>query len=336
MPKEKTIDRAVRIIQSSADIEPHVVLRVCNELGRNVIPHEQLYAREWAALIKHTRHVRRSLTGNRHQWNVDAAPLYAEYVGLMDAVLARIQAAQLTYASIEQCTNAARQRAADKGLIGQMTKLRGPTVVPYTLPEYAQCNKQWPTWIPPRVIADFLLRLEAHYALKGLKGSVGKRLRPFTTVADCKAVDERAKNLSTALRRMRSLYVIGGNDKAYAHRGDTPYKALMLTAMRQAERTLERIQSELRSGVRPYWDSQVPVDWRALCEPAMRQRLRDADKHPENLTLDGLGDYYAAPRDGGADESDRSAEVCALLEEVGLPSGQDDDDDAFWHLGETR
>jgi hypothetical protein len=160
------------------------------------------------------------------------------------------------------------------------------------------CNGSWQSWIPPHLIVELLKAQDLAYTMRGAEPSRGKRAYLFVSATLKAKVDKQIKQAYSVLENVRRITRSDMNTSPAKAYGTTPFRALMLCAVRQAELNLGEIERELKRGTRPYWQAAIPVNWRALLEPEMRARLRDADANPQAVDTSGLTSFYKPPEYG--------------------------------------
>lgn len=277
-----TKDTICALIMARADIREDVKRELCNAINGNAATPDAA----WGTLLSSLMLARRALKSNRTKWPEYLRPLYEEYTLIMERVYERISRGARIY---EHPRDA--QAAAKTALVTKL-RLEGPTkgrILPLALP--VRNGLQWPTWVPPAIASDFCQRVEAAYVRNGhLKG---KKFTPFVTPSVRAYAHGQVERMYATLASIRRAARTDGGVKMSAATGNTPYRALILTAVRMAEREITQIKKELDAGTRPLYAPGIPVNWLALLTPEMRTRMREGAKNPASVTTQGLDSYYA-------------------------------------------
>jgi hypothetical protein len=248
----------------------------------------------WAKLRNTVIRVREGITGNRPRWRPVIAPLFQEYVEILNAVIALIDTQRTAYDSIEECSKHTVTRNAQRAAEYPPRKSLG------------ERNTHWQSWVPPHVITGLTQRVEQAYATAAHKNQLrGKRFIPFQPINERVVFTAQVARVRKAIENIRfrvrdDTAQHNPRTKGVEHAtGSTPYRALMLCACSQAARALSVIVKRVDSGAVPIYhpDAVVPVDWRALLSPELRARLSCAALFPNDVSTDGL-DSFLSPRPG--------------------------------------
>jgi hypothetical protein len=278
MARKPVLETVERLLLMRDDIPAATKRELIHEIrrelfGRNTDPNVL-----WDALVARLRHDRASIATNRKRWRADITRLYNDYLALLDKVLVRINGARLKYPTVADAMEDAKKRNLARTAQGEY-----PT---------GDCGPAWQSWIPPHLIAALVSEQDRIYTARSKTERQGKRSTLFVSQNLRTRVHKRLKQAQTGLDNLRRIMrTDGGTAPSEAH-ANTPYRALYLTALRQAELRLAAIERELTRGQRPYWEAKIPVNWYALLEPEMRTRLREANDNPHKVTLDGLTSFY--------------------------------------------
>jgi hypothetical protein len=230
---------------------------------------------KWKAALAALAADRRSIAQNMGKRTEDMIPLYTDYLAILDAVREKMRIAAM-HGTPSEAHAAARKANEARALAGKEPN--------------GTCTTYWPTWVPPRVRDDFNTRLAAHYARAHARK--GTRFTPFMTATHRKYTKQVMDNTLAIIKRIRSTHasVEGGTS------GYTPYRALYLCAARMAEKALYIRIKGYELGTHNTIDHPLPVNWLALLDAPMRERLRQAQENPHAVTLDGLDHFYEPPR----------------------------------------
>lgn len=235
----------------------------------------------WAALLDELQTDRRSIMGNLSTRPAYLREHYLAYISIMDKVRERMLIAQ-SKGTPEDARRAAAIANAQREQEGK--------------PVNGTDSNTWVSWVPPRVREQLCAAVSQAYVAAG---SVrGKRFVPFTSTAKRRELKQRTDNLTKTIKRVRSTHESFPNSgRAY-----TPYRALYLCAARMAEKELYRRLKAYELGTQNPIDNPLPVNWLALLDAPMRQRLRQAQENPHAVSPEGLAHFYEAPR--GADAAE--------------------------------
>lgn len=274
--------RACRISASNQDR----ILNYCFGPASVVDRSTQQNELTWANLRGDVRAALKSVTTNRTKWPAHYAPIYEDYVAVIRQAQADIDSA--FHMLIKDPTNpngpkipptlADIRRLADKRI--QKTG-HGPT-----------CTSAWPTWVEPSVRAALIERFDIAYAKQGGKGN---RPRPFVTNELHRQSELQCARFHAFFERQRNNLKVPDQPHNVAN---TAFGALHLCAIRMAELHVERWEKAARLDPYHGLDNPLPVNWLHLLTPEMRERLRNADKNPDLISLDGITNFYMeGPKD---------------------------------------
>ena len=155
-----------------------------------------------------------------------------------------------------------------------------------TYPTYVPIPKgkeRWQEWVPKEQRESLSARFRTAYAKLGLRGN---RIVPFAPTKYRNENLERLRRCEAAVALHRAQY-----DPLEKGKGDTPLKALMLCACRQAELALRQYKLALNAGEAHPYETPAKVHWQHYCTPAMRARVREALAGGA-VSLDGLTSFY--------------------------------------------
>lgn len=155
-----------------------------------------------------------------------------------------------------------------------------PTYVP--IPEG---RTRWQEWVPKEQRDSLSARMRTEYIKQGLRGN---HIVPFAPTKYRAENLERLRRCEVAIAAERAA-----NDPMETGRGDTPMKALLLCACRQAELAIVAYRNALHIGEAHPYETPTKVNWQHYCTPAIRARVRAAMKG-EPVSLDGLLTFYRA------------------------------------------
>lgn len=225
----------------------------------------------WVDMLSTLRKDKRSIETNMHNRSEAMHAVYAEYLAIMSKVRERMQIAQA------HGTPADAERAA--ALVNEARALEGKRPL-------GTNGKSWQSWVPPHIREQLAAKVTQAYDNANYKR--GNRFIPFIPTAARKSAKTVASNLTAALGRIRRDHESAPN----SGRGYTLYRALHLAAARMAERELHRRLKAMEAGVENPVDNPLPVNWLALLDAPMRARLRDAQKNPAGVSLEGLDQFH--------------------------------------------
>jgi hypothetical protein len=271
--RSQTLLRITETLRSFPEIPTHAIHAVTAALSTT--NKEVRIESKWNSMLAALAVDRRSIAQNMDKRTETMRPLYVEYLNLMDAVREKMRIASM-HGTPEQAHSAAVKANEVRILEGKAPN--------------GTCTTYWPTWVPPRVRDDFNTRLAAQYTRMGTRK--GTRFTPFTTSTHRKYTKQVKDNTLSTIKRIRSTHAtdIGGTS------GYTPYRALYLCAARMAEKELYTRLKGYELGTHNTIDHPLPVNWLALLDAPMRERLREAQVNPNAVSLEGLDHFYAPPR----------------------------------------
>lgn len=252
-------------------------------------PPSERATEEWKDLLFEIARTRAGVATNKARWHTTLIPLYTEYIALLDRVSALVKRESLKYETINECIKATRQKNEER-------LNSGDTIL-------GERNHHWQSWVPPHVRADLALRVEATYAERARQGETtalrGKRFKPFQPAYERTNFDRQMERIRKAIKNLREAARTDAGQLTKHRAGaqyataNTPYRALILTACRRADRTLSLLEQRVDSGQLPVYDAVVPVNWLALLSRDLRTRLADARQAPLAVSTDGLDSFYA-------------------------------------------
>lgn len=158
-----------------------------------------------------------------------------------------------------------------------------------TYPTYTpipQGKERWQEWVPKDTRIDLSNRMRDVYNHHKVRG---KRVIPFATETFRADNLERIDRAEAAIAAHRAQY-----DPEETGRGDTPLKALLLCACRQAEIAIKRYREDLDEGRAHPYETPAKVNWQHYCTAEMRKRVRDA-LNGEPVSMEGLLTFYQEP-----------------------------------------
>lgn len=147
-------------------------------------------------------------------------------------------------------------------------------------------RERWQEWVPKEKRESLSRRMHDAYTTHGVRGN---RIVPFAPAKYRAQNLERLARCEAALARERSE-----NDPLETGRGDTPLKALLLCACRQAERAMTAYRKNLQSGEAHPYETPAKVGWQHYCTRDMRARVAAALRG-EPIDMEGLLTFYAEP-----------------------------------------
>lgn len=313
MAQKPILATVERRINMRHDITPATKLELINEIHHDLFGKKADPDRLWNTMITRLRQDRAGLNSNRKRWADDLTPVYEAYIHLLDTALVRINGARLRYTTIAEAQAEAYKRNRTRVARGDL--------------HTGSCGTAWQTWIPPHLIKELLDRQEQTYNLRGAEPSRGKRASLFVSQNLRLRVTKHVKQVYASLANLRRIMRTDGLDSSNPH-ANTPYRALYLAAVRQAELNMAEVERELKRGIRPYWDAKIPVNWRALLEPEMRARLRAADGNPQAVDISGLQSFYKSPEYGESVEVVSGIDPDDGDDSTVSPSDDDSDSDS--------
>ena len=237
----------------------------------------------WDALVKDIRTAINGIATNRTKWKPAYREAYEEYLALLRQTKLDIEAARRAVmvpdpdnpdgpklpASVDDVHRRAVARNKKLGI-------DGPT-----------CGATWQSWVDPAVRAALTNKFLRIHQLE-LSGK-GTPPRPFMA-------DNIRRNAKDMIARHRSMISHSRErlaDGTTAHpTATTLYGALHLAALRQFERALEQWETKFVLNQMVALTDPLPVNWHAMLEPAMRERLRRAEKDPRDIDRQGLDSFY--------------------------------------------
>ena len=156
------------------------------------------------------------------------------------------------------------------------------------------CTSRWQTWIAPSLRTEIRNSFDIAYT-KADRGS-GKRVTPFLTPDIVAYNVERMQLLRDFIDVQRSkLSLVWPTDHPQSNE---PYNALHLAALRMAERALNAWDKAFARDKYHALDNPLPVTWLPLLTADMRERIREADLNPRDVTIYGIESFYV---DDGSD-----------------------------------
>jgi hypothetical protein len=251
-------------------------------------------AQSWVSTLEPLRKYRRTLAGNKAKWPEDMRAIYDSYLRVVDAVLLKMHAASEERTLADETARAA--------LVNARRLKEGQ-------PSLGTRDKRWQSWVPPHIRDQITQDFETAYAKSSRKG--GNRMTPFITHDMRSGSDMRVRRIKGVIQSVRDHMRTPSQSGDYAH---TPYRALYLAAARQAERALAVCLAAHKLCKSNVYDKPVPVNWTHLLTPEMRQRMRDADRNPDAVSIEGLTHfYYPLPTPLAAEESDNAVAAAAQV-----------------------
>lgn len=154
-----------------------------------------------------------------------------------------------------------------------------PTHVP--VPEG---KTRWQEWVPKEERESLSQRMRDAYRTHHVRG---KRIIPFAPEKYRAQNLERLARCEVAIAAERAAC-----DPMETGKGDTPIKALMLCACRQAERAIAAYRKALDDGDAHPYETPAKIGWQKYCTSEMRARVRAAI-NGEPISLDGLLTFYS-------------------------------------------
>lgn len=300
-----TIQRVTIVLRSFPEIQPHVIHAVTTALSttNKAVRTDS----KWKAMLAALATDRRSISQNMGKRSEDMRPIYEEYLCIMDAVKEKMCIASLTQTP-EQAHAAALKANEARAIEGKTPN--GTNAA------------HWPTWVPPRIRDAFNTKLSATYARTHQRQ--GTRFTPFMTAAHRQYTKQVMDNTLATIKRIRSTHATDTNGTS----GYTPYRALYLCAARMAEKALYTRLKGYELGTHNTIDHPLPVNWLALLDAPMRERLREAQVNPNAVSLEGLDHFYEPPRGvtSLAEMPELTDMDAAHAQEHGLELLTDDDD----------
>jgi hypothetical protein len=154
--------------------------------------------------------------------------------------------------------------------------------------EYVPTGRErWQEWVHEEVRLDLSKRMRAEYAQHGIRGN---HIVPFAPTKYRNENLERLRRCEVSIAAERTAH-----DPMEKGRGDTPMKALILCACRQAELAITAYRKALVTGEAHPYENPAKVNWQHYCTPAMRARVRAALKNEgETIFMDDLLTFYAS------------------------------------------
>lgn len=266
------IQRVTTVLRSFPEIQPHVIHAVTAALSTT--NKAVRINSKWKAMLSALATDRRSISQNMGKRSEDMRPLYEEYLCIMDAVKEKMCIASLTQSPSEA------HAAALKANESRVLEGKAPN---------GTNSSHWPTWVPPRIRDAFNTKLSATYARTHQRQ--GTRFTPFMTATHRTYTKQVTDNTLATIKRIRSTHASHGATTGY-----TPYRALYLCAARMAEKELYIRLKGYELGTHNTIDHPLPVNWLALLDAPMRERLREAQENPNAVSPEGLDHFYAPPR----------------------------------------
>lgn len=237
----------------------------------------------WDILIKDIRLAINGIATNRTKWKAPYREAYEEYLAILRQTKADIESARRSVMVVDPSNpDGPRLPATVHDVHAIAVKrnkklgLDGPT-----------CTASWQTWIDPSVRAALTLRFARIHQLE--LGGKGTPPRPFMG-------DNIKRNAKDMLARHRTMIKYNRErmaDGATTHPTSTTYYgAVHLAALRQFELALERWETSFTLNQMIALTDPLPVNWHAMLEPAMRERLRRAEKDPGDIDTQGITSFY--------------------------------------------
>ncbi len=271
--RQQTLVHIANTLRSFQEIPPHTVHAVLAALSTT--NKKVRIESKWKAMLSALASDRRSIAQNMDKRSADMRPFYVEYLTILDTVREKMRIAA-TQGTPEQAHALALKTNEARIVEGK--------------PPNGTNATYWATWVPPRIREDFAARLSAHYTRT--RQRQGTRFTPFVTGTHRAQAKQAADNLRATIGRIRDTHA----SHPGAATGYTPYRALYLCAARMAEKALYARQQGYALGTHNTIDHPLPVNWLALLDAPMRERLRAAQDNPHAVTLDGLAHFYEPPR----------------------------------------
>ena len=266
-------------------IPKHEQLAVYNDVAQHAQPGKRmrnaLRESEFRAVLTAAKYAKRGFVANRAKWRTLDTAIYQEYVDVLSTAIALIERAQGTLDSNGQPITL----AAFTAFMAERSKKKAVGTV-------AVCDARWQSWIPAQTRADYIDRLQLHYAQTDSRK--GRRFLPFDPKPAMAQAQTNMNRLRASIASVRR--VVWTDDKQpmqFDSRANTPFKALWLTAARMAEVAINRMEGDIKTGVIDVVENPVPINWLALLTPEMRARLRDAKQNPAGVSAEGLKSFYA-------------------------------------------
>jgi hypothetical protein len=307
MRPQRIFDHVEKVIWESHLLNEDQKREMCNRIFSvvNHTPRDTKKA-QWTALHARILRVRKSMEANRHRWNPVLAPINEEYVSLLDRVAALVK-----YRSEEFPDQSITQYGAvwakkNKELNRQLSI-------------YGERNTKWQTWIPLDVRQAFRDKYETVRQKHDIKGSA---LVPFMPRHERLDTLAQIKRRRTDIDNTRRCAATSESTAPTLAKANTPYRALYLAACRQADMKLDAIVRELNDYRSPMLaPPTIPVNWRALLTPELRERLRHADEAPRATHIEGLTSFLDPVADADVadfqpEKEDTSAEDDADFEDM--------------------
>jgi len=244
----------------------------------------------WEQLKRDIRGAIASTASNRRNWRADYVDIFEDYLKLLRQTRDTIESTWATAmmpdpdakgnpdaprvpASVAEISRRAR-------LMNQKNGIDGPT-----------CSTMWQTWIDPA--ARHAIERRFDDAFIAATGGKGTKPRPFLATNVRRVTKTQLTRLRAFFANQRRILadpdVTARDDTPLA---TTPYAALQLAAIRMAERAVDAWEQTRAIDAMHALSDPLPVDWRHLLEPAMRERLRKADEQPQLVDLEGIRDFY--------------------------------------------
>lgn len=269
-------------------------------------PKTNYIAQSWVSTLEPLRKHRRTLAGNSAKWPADMRGTYLTYLGVIDAVLMKMNAAAENGTLADETARAA--------LVNAQRLKEGRTGI-------GTRDKRWQSWVPPHIRDKITQDFEVAYITSGRTG--GNRMTPFITNEIRRASTARSKRIKASISAVRAMCRTPHQNGDYAH---TPYRALYLAAARMAERALAQRDAAHKLCKANVYDKPIPVQWKHLLTSEMRTRLSVADLYPDAVSTEGLGQfYYPIPDPDGANSTAWAQEDATLAQASGDDAINEDD-----------
>lgn len=251
---------------------------------------------QWDALIGAAKAERRRLKSNLDKREPGHKPLHEAYIALLDRVVQDMQEAQLR-GTPAQATAAAARINAERMASGKNSG--------------ATWGSTWQSWVPPNIRTRFEQEFDKAYGAVARKGG---RFVPFAPPGMKKQDAQHVKSLRETFARIRGLM-----DPLKTGAAETPYRALWLCAVRQAELALDRWVKGCADGTVDRVSTPLPVNWAHLLDSAMRHRLREAAQQPALVSAEGLSGFLRFADESVIEEfnADDSQGSSQLQQELG-------------------